>query len=99
MSLLDRITEEWINRGILEPMHYGTPNLPELTPEQKAQISAQTQFFTGTVAPTYQNAVLGATDVYNQNLPGVTNAAQNLAGTASQAGQTLGETGSVGATG
>ena len=66
---------------------------PELTPEQKAQISAQTQFFTGTVAPTYQNAVLGATDVYNQNLGGVTNAAQNLAGTASQAGQTLGETG------
>jgi hypothetical protein len=66
---------------------------PELTAEQKAQIAAQTQFFTGTVAPTYQNAVLGATDVYNQNLGGVTNAAQNLAGTASQAGQTLGETG------
>lgn len=66
---------------------------PELTPEQKADIAARTQFFTNTIAPTYQNAVLGATDVYNQNLGGVTNAAQNLAGTASQAGQTLGSTG------
>jgi hypothetical protein len=66
---------------------------PQLTDEQKAQIGAQTQFFTNTIAPTYQNAVLGATDVYNRNVGGVTNAAQELAGTASQAGQTLGETG------
>jgi hypothetical protein len=65
----------------------------ELTPEQKAQIAAQTNFFTGTVAPAYQQAVGGATDVYNRNLGGVTNAAQNLAGTAAQAQNVLGSTG------
>jgi hypothetical protein len=66
---------------------------PTLTEEQKAQIKAQTDFFTGTIAPTYTGAVTGATDVYNQNVGGVTNAAQNLAGTAQQAQQSLGETG------
>jgi len=66
---------------------------PTLTDEQKAQIKAQTDFFTGTIAPTYTGAVKGATDVYNQNVGGVTNAAQNLAGTAQQAQQSLGETG------
>ena len=66
---------------------------PTLTDEQKAQIKAQTDFFTGTIAPTYTGAVTGATDVYNQNVGGVVNAAQNLAGTAGQAQQALGETG------
>jgi hypothetical protein len=66
---------------------------PMLTDEQRQQIQAQNQFFTGTIAPTYQSAVKGATDIYNQAAPGVTNAAQNLAGTASQVGQTAGETG------
>jgi hypothetical protein len=66
---------------------------PTLTDEQKAQIKAQTDFFTGTIAPTYTGAVKGATDVYNQNVGGVVNAAQNLAGIAGQAQQTLGETG------
>jgi hypothetical protein len=66
---------------------------PELTPEQRQQIQAQNEFFTGTIAPTYQGAVRGATALYNQAAPGVTNAAQNLAGTASQVGQTAGETG------
>ena len=66
---------------------------PTLTDEQKAQIKAQTDFFTGTIAPTYTGAVTGATDVYNRNVGGVVNAAQNLAGTAQQAQQTLGETG------
>ena len=70
-----------------------TYTTPELTPEQRAQIQAQNEFFTGTIAPTYQGAVRGATDLYNLSAPGVTNAAQNLAGTASQVGQTLGETG------
>lgn len=65
----------------------------QLTPEQRAQIQAQTEFFTNTVAPTYKQAVLGATDLYNQGAGGVTQAAQNLAGTASQAQQTLGQTG------
>jgi hypothetical protein len=66
---------------------------PTLTDEQKAQIQAQTEFFTGTIAPTYTSAVKGATDVYNQNVGGVTNAAQNLAGTARQAQDVLGSTG------
>ena len=66
---------------------------PTLTDEQKAQIKAQTDFFTGTIAPTYKGAVEGATDVYNQNVGGVINAGQNLAGVAGQAQQTLGETG------
>ena len=66
---------------------------PTLTDEQKAQIKAQTDFCTGTIAPTYTGAVRGATDVYNQNIGGVVNAAQNLAGTAGQAQQALGETG------
>lgn len=66
---------------------------PTLSDEQKAQIAAQTGFFTGTIAPTYQEAVRGATDIYNENAGGVLNAAQNLAGTANQAQQALGETG------
>lgn len=70
-----------------------TYTTPELTPEQREQIQAQNQFFTGTIAPTYQGAVRGATELYNLGAPGVTRAAQNLAGTASQAQQTFGETG------
>ena len=70
-----------------------TVQTPEMTPEQRQQIAAQTGFFTGTIAPTYQQAVKGATDIYNQGAPGVTYAAQNLAGTAGQAQQALGSTG------
>jgi hypothetical protein len=70
-----------------------TVQTPEMTPEQRAQIQAQTEFFTGTIAPTYKQAVTGATNLYNQAAPGVTNAAQNLAGTAGQVQQSLGETG------
>ena len=66
---------------------------PQLTDEQRQQMKAQNEFFTGTIAPTYQGAVSGATNLYNQNAPGVTNAAQNLAGTASQVGQTSGSVG------
>lgn len=66
---------------------------PTLTEEQKQQIKAQTDFFTGTIAPTYQQAVTGATDLYNLNAPGVLNAAQNQAGVARQVQQSLGETG------
>jgi len=64
-----------------------------LTPEQRAQIAAQTEFFTKTIAPTYKGAVLGATDVYNQAAGGVANAAQNQAEMAYQAQQALGGTG------
>lgn len=65
----------------------------QLTPAQQQQIAAQTQFFTGTVAPAYQGAVQGAQDIYNAAAPGVTQAAQNLAGTAAQAQNVLGTTG------
>jgi len=64
-----------------------------LTPEQKEMLKAQTGFFTDTIKPTYESAVKGATDVYNTSIGGVTNAAQNAAGIASQAGKTFGETG------
>lgn len=67
--------------------------VPELTPEQRAMIGAQTNFFTSTIAPAYQQAVGGARDVYNLSAPGVTYAAQNLAGTAGQAQEALGSTG------
>jgi hypothetical protein len=70
-----------------------TVQTAQLTPEQRAQIQAQTDFFTNTIAPTYKQAVGGATDLYNLGAPGVTSAAQNLAGTAGQAQQTLGSTG------
>lgn len=70
-----------------------TTTIPTLSPEQNAAIAAQTGFYTGTIQPTYQQAVQGATNLYNQEAPGVTQAAQNLAGTASQAQQVLGQTG------
>lgn len=67
--------------------------VPELTPEQRKYISAQTEFFTNVLQPTYQDIVKGATDVYRQNLPGTMAAAQNLGGIAGQVQQVLGETG------
>ena len=66
---------------------------PVLTQEQKDAIKAQTGMLTDVIIPTYQNAIGGAKDIYNKNAGGVLNAAQNLAGTAGQAQQTLGETG------
>jgi hypothetical protein len=66
---------------------------PELTPEQRQQIQAQNELFTGTIAPNIREAVAGASTLYNTSAGGVKNAAQNLAGTASQVGQTAGETG------
>jgi hypothetical protein len=66
---------------------------PQLTQEQKDQIKAQTEFFTGTIKPTYENAVRGATDIYNWASPGVLNAAQNQAAVARQLQSALGSTG------
>lgn len=65
----------------------------QLTPEQQRQIAAQTDFFTQTVEPTYNEAVQGQQALYNAEQPGVTAAAQNLAGQAAQAQQVLGSTG------
>ena len=67
--------------------------IPTLSPEQNAMIAAQTGLYTGTVGPAYQQAVTGATNLYNSSATGVQNAAQNLAGTAAQAQNTLGSTG------
>jgi len=66
---------------------------PNLTPEQKQMLQEQTKFFTETIRPTYETAVRGATDVYNQNVGGVNYAGQNLAGVAGKAQETLGGTG------
>jgi hypothetical protein len=65
----------------------------ELSPEQRAQIAAQTKFFTDTIAPTYNEAVKGATQLYNTNAEGVGVAAQNQAKVARQAQEALGGTG------
>ena len=70
-----------------------TVQTADLTPEQRAMIAAQTNFFTSTIAPAYQQAVGGAQDIYNLSSPGATYAAQNLAGVAGQAQETLGSTG------
>jgi hypothetical protein len=70
-----------------------TVQTAELTPEQRAQIKAQTDFFTRTIAPAYEQAVGGAQDIYNASSGGVTNAAQNQAAVAAQAQEALGGTG------
>jgi hypothetical protein len=67
--------------------------IPTLSEEQNKMIAAQTGLFTSQIAPSYATAVKGATDLYNASAPGVTNAAQNLAGTAGQAQNVLGSTG------
>ena len=48
-----------------------TTTIPTLSAAQNAEINAQTGFFTGTVAPTYQQAVTGATNLYNTESGGV----------------------------
>lgn len=67
--------------------------IPELTPEQREYVKAQSEFFTQVLRPTYQDIVQGAKGVYEENKPGTMAAAQNLAGTAGQVQQVLGETG------
>ena len=67
--------------------------IPTLSPEQNEMIKAQTNMFTGTVAPAYEQLTKGATNLYNSSAPGVTYAGQNLAGQASQAQNALGSTG------
>jgi len=66
---------------------------PVTTEEQKAALRAQTAAMTGTFLPAYQQAVNGATNLYNRNATGVLNAAQNQAGMARQAQDVLGSTG------
>jgi len=70
-----------------------TYTTPELTEEQRQAIAAQTAMLTGTILPAYQQAVQGATSLYAGGAPGVTAAAQNLAGIAGQAQRVLGGVG------
>jgi hypothetical protein len=70
-----------------------TTTIPTLSPEQNAQIAAQTKFFTNTIGPQYQQYANALSNQYNNSVGGVNTAAQNLAGTAAQAQQTLGGTG------
>ena len=70
-----------------------TVTTPEMTPEQRQQIQAQNELFTTTIAPNIREAVTGASNLYNTSAGGVKNAAQNLAGTAAQVGQTTGSVG------
>ena len=67
--------------------------IPTLSPQQNAMIAAQTGLFTSQIAPAFATAVGGATNLYNQEAPGVTNAAQNYAAVANQAQNVLGSTG------
>lgn len=67
--------------------------IPTLSPEQNAMIKAQTDMFTKTVGPAYEQLTKGATNLYNQSAGGVNAAGQNLVGTAAQAQQALGGTG------
>jgi len=67
--------------------------IPNLSDEQKQYIKAQTDFFTKTVQPTYQDVLGRGTELYNRMAPGYERAAQDLGRTAGQAGMTLGETG------
>lgn len=70
-----------------------TTYVPALSPEQNAQIAAQTQLFTNTIAPAFQSYATGAQNLYNQQNQGVVNAAQGLSGIANQATNVLGTTG------
>jgi hypothetical protein len=70
-----------------------TTTIPALSPEQRQMIAAQTGFFTNTIQPSYNQAVQGATNMYNASAGGVNNAAQNQAAMASQAQNVLGTTG------
>ena len=63
------------------------------SPEQAAMTKAQTDFFTNTVEPTYQNTLNQQAQLYQGETPYVTNAAQNLAGVSGQAQNVLGSAG------
>lgn len=66
---------------------------PTLTPEEKRMISAQTDFFTGTIQPAYKSAVGGAQSVYGQVAPEVAERAEELGEYGSATGQLLGAAG------
>ena len=59
---------------------------PEITPEQRQLISAQTGFLTGTAFPAYQNTIGMAKDVYGRVSPAATTAAQTAIDVSGRAG-------------
>jgi len=62
-------------------------------PEQIKDIQETNKFKTDVMMPTYKDYIGDVNRVYDENLPGMTKAAQGGAGYAGQVGQTLGETG------
>lgn len=62
-------------------------------PSQLKDIEETNKFKTDTVMPMWKNYMDQVQAGYNQNLPGMTKAAQGLGNYAGQVGQTLGETG------
>jgi len=67
--------------------------IPTLSDEQKQQIALQSEFFKGTIQPTYKQAVEGASKLYESLAPGAEKAAQGFAKEALSAQDILGETG------
>jgi hypothetical protein len=59
---------------------------PEITPEQRQLLAAQTGFLTGTAFPAYQKTVGMAKDVYGQVSPAATTAAQTAMDVSGRAG-------------
>ena len=59
---------------------------PEITPEQRELLKAQTGFLTGTAFPTYQKTIGMAGDVYGQVSPATTTAAQTAMDVSGRAG-------------
>ena len=59
---------------------------PQITPEQRQLISAQTGFLTGTAFPAYQRTIGMAGDVYGQVSPATTRAAQTAMDVSGRAG-------------
>ena len=67
--------------------------VPTLSPEQNQMLQLQTQQNANTIYPAVTAGLGNLTSAYNQSSNGINNAAQNLAGTAAQAQNTLGSTG------
>jgi hypothetical protein len=70
-----------------------TENKVDYLPEQIKDIQDTNKFKSGTIMPAYKDFMEGSKEGYEQALPGMNKAAQNLGGYAGQVGQTLGETG------
>jgi hypothetical protein len=67
-----------------------TPTLPE---EQKQMMAAQTELYKNYIAPAYAGLIGQGQTMWNNNIGGMTNAGQNLAGVGRQIQQTAGEVG------